>query len=229
MMDLLADSQLENSLFNRAPFTGLRKANEIAQKFYQYGDDFWKIMGFENEKALLIKHKGMTEAEAEVEAAERIRNTYPTYSMTGRFVQRLRRFPLAGTFVSFPAEIIRTSYHILRYVKLDLQQTPALGYRKVAGLAIASGMIHALQTVASCASQSFAKPLLTGSSEEAPSPPSYGPTSPQGSTTSLSSARGRGPHRGSGRSRKIPSRHEGRSCQIKVGWIDICVFNVSWC
>jgi len=148
MMDLLADSNLENSLFNRKPFTSLRHANEIAQKFYQYGDDFWKIMGFENEKALLIKHKGMTEAEAEVEAAERIRNTYPTYSMTGRFVQRLRRFPLAGTFVSFPAEIIRTSYHILRYVKLDVQQTPALGYRKVAGLAIASGMIHALQTVA---------------------------------------------------------------------------------
>jgi adenine/guanine phosphoribosyltransferase-like PRPP-binding protein len=148
MMDLLADSQLESDLFSKKPFTGLRKANEIAQKFYQYGDDFWKIMGFENEKALLMKHKGLTEAQAEVEAAERIRNTYPTYSMTGRFVRRLRRFPLAGTFVSFPAEIIRTSYHILRYVKLDLQQTPTLGYRKVVGLAIASGMIHALQTVA---------------------------------------------------------------------------------
>ena len=148
MMDLLADSQLESSLFNKKPFTNLRRANEIAQKFYQYGDDFWKIIGFENEKALLMKHKGLTSEQAEVEAAERIRNTYPTYSMTGRFVQRLRRFPLAGTFVSFPAEIVRTSYHILRYVGLDLQQTPSLGYRKVAGLAIAAGMIHALQSVA---------------------------------------------------------------------------------
>jgi len=148
MMDLLADSNLEKSLFDKGPLTKLRDFNKYAQRFYQYGDDFWKIMGFENEKALLIKHKGLSEAAAEKEAAERIRNTYPTYSMTGRFVQRLRRFPLAGTFVSFPAEIIRTSYHILRYVKQDLKDTPALGRRKVAGLAIASGMIHALQTVA---------------------------------------------------------------------------------
>jgi len=147
MMDLLADAQLEHSLFDRKPFTNLKRANEFAQKFYQYGDDFWKIIGFENEKALLIKHKGLTEEQAEKEAAERIRNTYPTYSMTGRFVQRLRRFPLAGTFVSFPAEIIRTSYHILRYLKKDLKETPALGRRKVAGLAIASGMIHAMQAV----------------------------------------------------------------------------------
>lgn len=148
MMDLLADSQLENDLFGKRPFTNLRRFNEIAQKFYQYGDDFWKILGFENEKALLIKHKGLTEKQAETEAAERIRNTYPTYSMTGRFVQRLRRFPLAGTFVSFPAEIVRTSYHILRYAGQDLRQTPSLGRRKLVGLAIASGMIHALQGVA---------------------------------------------------------------------------------
>ncbi|MBL3825176.1 MULTISPECIES: hypothetical protein [unclassified Marinobacter] len=148
MMDLLADSQLENDLFSKRPFTNLRRFNEIAQKFYQYGDDFWKILGFENEKALLIKHKGLTSKQAEIEAAERIRNTYPTYSMTGRFVQRLRRFPLAGTFVSFPAEIVRTSYHILRYAAQDLRQSPSLGRRKLAGLAIASGMIHALQGVA---------------------------------------------------------------------------------
>ena len=147
MMDLLADSNLENSLFNKKPFAGIRKANEYAQKFYQYGDDFWKILGFENEKAMLMKHMGMTEAQAEVEAAERIRNTYPTYSMTGRFVQRLRRFPLAGTFVSFPAEIVRTSYHILRYLKQDMKSNPAYAMRKVAGLAVASGMIHALQAV----------------------------------------------------------------------------------
>jgi len=145
MMDLLEDSQLEHTLYDKKPMSSFRKMNEFAQKFYQYGDDFWKIIGYENEKALLIKHKNMSEADAEVEAAERIRNTYPTYSMTGKFVQRLRRFPLAGTFVSFPSEIIRTSYHIIRYLKQDLKDSPEMGRRKVAGLAIASGMIHALQ------------------------------------------------------------------------------------
>lgn len=148
MMDLLSDSNLERSLFDKRPFSNIKQTLDFAQKFYQYGDDFWKIMGFENEKALLIKHKGMAEVDAEIEAAERIRNTYPTYSMTGRFVQRLRRFPLAGTFVSFPAEIIRTSYHIMRYLKTDLKDTPALGRRKVAGFIIASGAIHAMQYIA---------------------------------------------------------------------------------
>lgn len=148
MMDLLSDSNLERSLFDKKPFSNIKQTLDFAQKFYQYGDDFWKIMGFENEKALLIKHKGMSEVDAEIEAAERIRNTYPTYSMTGRFVQRLRRFPLAGTFVSFPAEIIRTSYHIMRYLKADIKDTPALGRRKVAGFIIASGAIHAMQYIA---------------------------------------------------------------------------------
>ena len=76
-------------------------------KFYQFGDDFWKIIGFENEVNLLMKYKKLSRAEAEPMAAKRIRETYPTYSMVGRSVQKLRRFPLAGTFVSFPAEIVR--------------------------------------------------------------------------------------------------------------------------
>ncbi len=147
MMDLLKDSNLENTVFSKGPFQSLKAANELAQKFYQYGDDFWKIMGFENEKAMLMKHKGMSEAEAEVEAAERIRNTYPTYSMTGRAVNWLRRFPLAGTFVSFPAEVIRTQFHMLRYLKQDWKDSPAYAARKVVGLAMVSGLAYAAQAL----------------------------------------------------------------------------------
>lgn len=147
MMDLLKDSNLENTVFSKGPFQSLKAANELAQKFYQYGDDFWKIMGFENEKAMLMKHKGMSEAEAEVEAAERIRNTYPTYSMTGRAVNWLRRFPLAGTFVSFPAEVIRTQFHMLRYLKQDWKDSPAYAARKIVGLAMVSGLAYAAQAL----------------------------------------------------------------------------------
>ena len=145
MMDLLHDSRLEDTLLNAKPLSGIKKLNEFAQKFYQYGDDMWKIVGFENEKALLIKHKRMSEEDAEVAAAERIRNTYPTYSMTGRFTQSLRRFPLAGTFVSFPAEIIRTTYHMLRYLKQDFKDSPEYAMRKVAGLALVSSLAFAAQ------------------------------------------------------------------------------------
>lgn len=147
MMDLLHDSRLEDTLFKAKPLAGINKLNEFAQKFYAYGDDMWKIVGFENEKALLMKHKRMSEEDAEVAAAERIRNTYPTYSMTGRFTQSLRRFPLAGTFVSFPAEIIRTTYHMLRYLKQDFKDSPEYAMRKVAGLALVSSLAFAAQGV----------------------------------------------------------------------------------
>jgi hypothetical protein len=45
-------------------------------------------------------------------AAWYIRNTYPTYSKVPEFVQSIRKLPF-GNFVSFPAEMIRTTYNIV--------------------------------------------------------------------------------------------------------------------
>lgn len=124
-------------------------ANQLGKTlttFYQYGDDFWKIIGFENEIDILMANKGISREQAEPLAAERIRNTYPTYSMVGKAGTWLRRFPLAGTFVSFPAEIIRTSFNMIRYLKQDMEdpQMRATVPRRVAGLAMASAGAYAL-------------------------------------------------------------------------------------
>jgi hypothetical protein len=141
MMRLLSDSRIEDMLRGRPASTAFRKVNDIARGFYSFGDDFWKIIGFENEKASLRK-AGLDEGQAEREAAERIRNTYPTYSMTGRGVKFLSRLPLMGTFVSFPAEILRTSYHMIRYAAKDLKSDNpsmrALGMKRLAGIAMVS-------------------------------------------------------------------------------------------
>jgi len=145
MMKLLEESKIEDALLSKGKLSGFKAIIDAAQKFYQFGDDFWKIIGFENEKAMLMKHKGMSEAAAEIEAAERIRNTFPTYSMTPKFVDSLRRFPLAGTFVSFPAEIIRTSYHIMRYLKADIGT--AYGARKATGVMFVGAFAFAAQAV----------------------------------------------------------------------------------
>lgn len=150
MMALLKDSRLDETVFNWKPFKWTKTGIDYAQKFYGFGDDLWKIIGFENEKAMLIKHKGMSEAAAEVEAAERIRNTYPTYSLIPKAVNALRRFPLVGTFVSFPAEIIRTSYHIVRYFGNDIRELgikSPMVQRKAVGLLIASASMYALQAI----------------------------------------------------------------------------------
>lgn len=149
MMRLLDDSRMANSLLHGKAELTVKQGLGYAQDFYRFGDDFWKILGYENEKRMLMRHGGMTEAKAEVEAAERIRNTYPTYSMVGKFVNSLRRFPLVGTFVSFPAEIIRTSYHIVRYAAQDWK-TPGMrpaAVRRMAGIAIAAGFAHAIQAL----------------------------------------------------------------------------------
>ncbi len=156
MARFIEDAKLEELLEGKTG-TGLkwlRQINQVAQGFYSFGDDFWKIIGFENEKAGLQK-AGFSEAEAERMAAERIRNTYPTYSMVGRGIDWLRRFPLAGTFVSFPSEIVRTTVNMLRQTAADLKSTnpglQALGRRRAVGMAMVSAGFYALSAMTAAA------------------------------------------------------------------------------
>lgn len=146
MMRLLEDSKLVEKYFQAD--MKFNHAMDFVQKMYQFGDDFWKIIGFENEKALQMEHYGLSEEDAEVKAAERIRNTYPTYSMVGRGIQFLRRFPVVGTFVSFPAEMLRTGFNIMKYGVEDMKQSPRLGTRRALGMTIAGGAMYAAQEYA---------------------------------------------------------------------------------
>lgn len=148
MMRLLADTNIADTLILGKKKLNIKNAFAMATKFYQYGDDFWKIIGFENEKQMWMK-AGLSEQEAKVKAAERIRNTYPTYSMVGRGIQALRRFPLAGTFVSFPAEIVRTSANMLKYLSDDYKnpETHNMAIRRGIGLAITSSFAFAAQAL----------------------------------------------------------------------------------
>ena len=148
MMALLDDAKQD--FFGNDKSKAYRFAKTItgnATKLYQYGDDLWKIVGFENEIDILMDAKGITREEAEPLAAKRVRDTYPTYSLVGRGVQKLRRFPLAGTFVSFPAEIIRTSFNMIKYLREDMKDPDMRGTvpRRVAGLSMVSAGVYALQ------------------------------------------------------------------------------------
>jgi len=119
-------------------------------KFYQFGDDFWKIIGFENQVTVFMGAKGMSREEAMPLAAERIRDTYPTYSLIGRSIKKLRTFPLVGTFVSFPAEIIRTTYNMLRYIRQDMADPDMRGHaaQRILGMSMVSAGIYAMQDAA---------------------------------------------------------------------------------
>lgn len=75
---------------------------------YQLGDEYWKIVLWKQEiDQLRWAQPEKSLADVKAEAAEIVRNQMPTYSQVPKAVQRLRRNPIVGTFVSFPAEIFR--------------------------------------------------------------------------------------------------------------------------
>ena len=115
--------------------------------YYRVGDDVWKLYAWENEKARY--RKAMPEAsESEIEAmaAEIVRNTYPTYSLVPRGIKKLRRFPLTGPFLSFPAEVYRTTKNTLALTAKELKD-PALrgiGAQRLVGSMVAASSTAAL-------------------------------------------------------------------------------------
>lgn len=117
---------------------------DAAAKAYQISDDLGKIIGFENELARQRSiHPDWSDATLEATAAERIRNTYPTYSMVPEAIRSAQRLPVAP-FVRFASETFRTAYHNLRYTMEDLRSDiPAqkkAGAQRLAGqLAVVGG------------------------------------------------------------------------------------------
>ena len=80
---------------------------------YMATDDFFKINSFEKELAILKKAKPDEALEVlEEEAANIVKNTMPNYDRVPKAIKQFRYLPF-GNFVSFPAEILRTSGHII--------------------------------------------------------------------------------------------------------------------
>jgi hypothetical protein len=139
---------------------GAKKAGRAAIKLYTAEDDVWKVFGFENELARYRKAlPELSQAEVEQIVAKNIRDTYPTWSMVPEFFQQLRRFPAMGTFVSFPAEIWRTSYNNLRISAQEMRDPRLrhIGVRRVAGT---------LAAATATASAAAASRFLTGTTKQ---------------------------------------------------------------
>ena len=130
---------------------------KFMEKTYQLGDDYWKIVGALGEKArygaamrragidienvdpavqAAFKQAGLAQRTSSIAgtdfgnmfATDLIKQTMPTYSMVPEAIKSLRRIPVMGNFMAFPAEIVRTSGNILnRAVKeMGFKATPEL-------------------------------------------------------------------------------------------------------
>ena len=88
----------------------------IPEQVYMAGDDFFKMNVFVNELHTLRRayagDDSMTEDLLRIEAANLIKDNMPNYNRVTKGVKSLREAPI-GTYVSFPAEILRTSANIV--------------------------------------------------------------------------------------------------------------------
>ena len=101
-------------------------------KAYQMEDDFFKITAFEMEVRRMAQDlygkeaTQLTETELEVarrEAVSYVKDVYPTYDRVAPFIKQIGRNPFFGTFVSFTAESVRTSYNTIAMSRKQTRQT----------------------------------------------------------------------------------------------------------
>jgi hypothetical protein len=130
----------------------LSKIKKMSEDLYTAEDDFWKISTWAAERGRLEKAYSKyginrTAAQLDEEAAGIVRNNIPNYDYVSDFVKGLRKLPL-GNFVSFPAEILRTSTNIVRRALDEINYTVTLpngqtvkplagiGYRRLLGMGV---------------------------------------------------------------------------------------------
>jgi hypothetical protein len=129
---------------------GLKATLTVPQTMYQVSDHLGKVYGFENELARSLEaNPSFTDEEHKQFAADRVVNTYPTYSKIPPAVQALRRQPFVGPFVAFWYESMRTAGNSVIYAYTDLVKGKnaaqrRAGAERLAGLSmVAAGSIAA--------------------------------------------------------------------------------------
>jgi len=126
------------------PLSKIKKWTEDA---YTAEDDFWKIGTFLGERARYARAyknagKDISAEELDELAANIVRNNVPNYDYVSQAVKDLRKWPV-GNFVSFPAEILRTSTNIFQTALKEIKD-PALrsiGWQRLAGMTFATTMV----------------------------------------------------------------------------------------
>jgi len=137
------------------------KFMKTATRLYSGGDNIWKWYSHEYLKSYLrgsfknideIKKAvkddfGITEFNpkniddgVEEYSALLVRELMPTYSKVPPAIQAIRKIPFVGNFVSFPAEILRTSVATsslaLKHIASDNSSLRSMGYRSLLGQAL---------------------------------------------------------------------------------------------
>tara|TARA_R100000315_G_scaffold46863_2_gene21612 strand:- start:1341 stop:6395 length:5055 start_codon:yes stop_codon:yes gene_type:complete len=117
--------------------TGVKAVFRGAEKAYMATDDFYKLNAFGNELATLKKaFPDVAEDVLEIKAAQIVQDTIPNYDKVPKGIKALRDMPV-GNFVSFPAEIARTSIKIVKQASEEINSGNTVlrnrGLRRLSG------------------------------------------------------------------------------------------------
>jgi len=121
----------------------IEKGLKIPEAVYMGTDDFFKIKYYNYELAYLRKHLGDTVDDKILKqrAANIVKDTVPNYNKIPFGIKRMRDLPI-GNFISFPAEIVRTSYNILKQSIDEINSTNSAlkrrGQQRLAGFMVAN-------------------------------------------------------------------------------------------
>ena len=130
-----------------------KKFTKFSQDMYVAEDDFWKVSNYIMERYRLKNaykrayDKGLikemvSDADLKKMSGKIVRNTVPNYEYVPEFIRSLRRFPV-GNFVSFPAEILRTSTGIVQQALEEIANpiTRSIGMKRLAGFAATTAVV----------------------------------------------------------------------------------------
>lgn len=135
----LAPGMISDRMVARLAKSGL----ESAQKLYRSMDAVWKLYAWEHEKERYTKARpDWTKEQVEEHAAQIVRDTYPTYSLVPAAVKGVRRLPFVGPFVSFPSEVVRTTYKSVRLAIEEMKdpRTRSIGVKRLIGNMVAMAL-----------------------------------------------------------------------------------------
>ena len=125
-----------------------RRLSKKTMQIYRDEDNMFKLVHFNKTRDYLkkaykneLKSGAMSKDRLMELAAERTRNLMPNYNLVNKRLKQLRRAPI-GDFLSFPAEMIRTTLNLGKYTINDIRSgNPVLmrqGFKRLGGMTIAA-------------------------------------------------------------------------------------------
>lgn len=137
---------------NNPAAAGYAALSKKFAKAFRFGDDVWRLYNWIGETEDQMAARGLSRPEAEALAADRVKDTFQTYSRAPEIANRIRRNPILGSpAATFTIEGVRNVKNIAKYAAQDIREglatgnpkLVAMGSRKVVGLLVAGLAIQA--------------------------------------------------------------------------------------